>query len=253
MLYIFLFFLFIVGFNLYSSKFANPNQLIFLFGKKGSGKSTFMVRLMLQHIKRGWTVYTNMRDVIIPGVRLFDAQDLSSCTPAEHSVLFIDEAGLLWDNRNFKTFSSGLTEFFKLQRKYKCKVYINSQSFDVDKKLRDLTDVMYLQSNIGNVIGITRPILRTVRLVNPDDGGESRISDGLRFGSLFSWRITWLPSYFKYFDSFRAPAREPIKYDLVPDDPTLRVKSVRFALKILRKDAFSGENTHNDSQNDDRK
>lgn len=250
MLYLFLFFLLIVGFNIYSGKFANPNQLIFLFGKKGSGKSTFMVRLMLQHIKRGWTVYTNMRDVIIPGVRLFDAQDLSTCTPAEHSVLFIDEAGLIWDNRNYKSFSSGLTEFFKLQRKYKCKVYINSQSFDVDKKLRDLTDIMYLQSNIGNVIGITRPILRTVRLVNPMESGESRISDGLRFGSVFSWRLTWLPAYFKYFDSFHAPQRNPIKYDLVPDDPTLRVRSVREALRLLRKEE-SNENSNNNSSNND--
>lgn len=252
MLYLFLFFLLIVGFNLYSSKFANPNQLIFLFGKKGSGKSTFMVRLMLQHIKRGWTVYTNMRDVIIPGVRLFDAQDLSTCTPEEHSVLFIDEAGLIWDNRNYKSFSSGLTEFFKLQRKYKCKVYINSQSFDVDKKLRDLTDIMYLQSNIGNVIGITRPILRTVRLVNPMESGESRISDGLRFGSVFSWRLTWLPAYFKYFDSFHAPQRNPIKYDLVPDDPTLRVRSVSEALRLLRKDE-SNENFNNNSSSNDKR
>lgn len=251
MLYLFFFFLLLVGFNLYSSKFANPNQLIFLFGKKGSGKSTFMVRLMLQHIKRGWTVYTNMRDVVIPGVRLFDAQDLSTCTPAEHSVLFIDEAGLIWDNRNYKSFSSGLTEFFKLQRKYKCKVYINSQSFDVDKKLRDLTDIMYLQSNIGNVIGITRPIIRTVRLVNPVESGESRISDGLRFGSVFSWRITWLPTYFKYFDSFHAPERNPIKYDLVPDDPTLRVRSPRAALRLLRKEVTDHKDSNNDSAGND--
>lgn len=217
MLYLFLFFLLAVSFSLYSGRFANPNKLIFLFGKKGSGKSTFMVKLMVRHLKKGWTVYTNMSDVNIPGVRIFDANSLSTSVPDAHSVIFIDEAGLIWDNRNHKSFSGGFTEFFKLQRKYKCKVYINSQSFDVDKKIRDLTDIMYLQTNIGNVIGITRPIIRTVKLIEASAEAESRIADSLKFGGLLSWKVTWLPRYFKYFDSFQAPERPSVPYSLVPD------------------------------------
>lgn len=200
------------AFSLYSRRFSNPNKLIFIFGKKGSGKSTYMVKLMLKHIKKGWTVYTNMFDVNIPGVRLFRLEDLKTRTPDEHSVVFADEGGLLWDNRNYKNFNAGYTEFFKLQRKYKCKVYINSQAFDVDLKIRNLTDSMILQTNIGNVIGIGRPIIRTVKLTDPSAEHDSRIADSLKFDKIWRWKFTWLPRYFKYFDSFQAPPRESLEY-----------------------------------------
>lgn len=218
MIYILFFFALFAGFTIYSSRFSNPYKLIFLFGKKGTGKSTYMVKLMLQHLRRGWHVYTNMADVNIPGVRLFDVAGLTSCTPEPKSVLFIDEAGLIWDSRNFKSFDKGYTEFFKLQRKYHCKVVINSQSFDVDKKLRDLTDSMYLQTNIGNVIGISRPIVRKITLVEATGTSDSRIADNLRFDTIFRWQFTWLPRYFKYFDSFDAPAREPLTFTSVSRD-----------------------------------
>ena len=182
------------GFTYFSHKYNNPNKLIFIFGKKGSGKSTYMISLMLQHLKKGWHVYTNMNDVNIPGVRIFPTEQLKTCVPEPHSVLFIDEGGLIWDNRGFKSFDKGYTEFFKLQRKYKCKVYINSQDFDIDKKIRQLTDSMVLMSSIAGCIGVVRPILRKVALVEASSQGESRIADNLRFGSLFSFRFLWLPS-----------------------------------------------------------
>ena len=213
-------FLVYASFVYLSRKYNNPHKLIFIFGKKGSGKSTYMVSLMLKHLKRGWTVYTNMYDVCIPGVRLMDTASLKTCVPDPHSVLFIDEGGLIWDNRGYKSFDKGYTEFFKLQRKYKCKVYINSQDFDIDKKIRQLTDSMVLMSSIGGFIGVVRPILRKVALVEASAEGESRIADNLQFGSLFTFRFLFLPRYFKYFDSFKAPERPPVQFDTyIPLDP----------------------------------
>lgn len=217
-----------------SRKYCNPNKLIFIFGKKGSGKSTYMVSLMLRHLRKGWNVYTNMPDVNIPGVRIMDVHQLISCAPDPHSVLFIDEGGLIWDNRSFKSFDRGYTEFFKLQRKYKCKVYINSQDFDIDKKIRQLTDSMVLMSSIAGCIGVIRPIIRKVALVEASANGESRIADNLKFGSLFSFRFLWLPSYFRYFDSYSAPARCPIDFTAVPGElADLRLRSPVQALKRL--------------------
>ena len=236
MLYTILFILagFVGGFTYLSRKYNNPNKLIFIFGKKGSGKSTYMVSLMLQHLKKGWHVYTNMEDVNIPGVRIFPTEQLKTCVPEPHSVLFIDEGGLIWDNRGFKSFDKGYTEFFKLQRKYKCKVYINSQDFDIDKKIRQLTDSMVLMSSIAGCIGVVRPILRKVALVEASAQGESRIADNLQFGSLFSFRFLWLPSYFRYFDSYAAPWRPSVDFRVVPGDITvLKEKSPVKALKKL--------------------
>lgn len=221
------------GFSYLSRKYNNPNQLIFIFGKKGSGKSTYMVYLMLQHLKKGWHVYTNMTDVTIPGIRIFSTEQLKTCVPEPHSVLFIDEGGLVWDNRGFKNFDKGYTEFFKLQRKYKCKVYINSQDFDIDKKIRQLTDSMVLMSSIAGCIGVVRPILRKVALVEASAQGESRIADNLHFGSLFSFRFLWLPSYFRYFDSFSAPWRPSVDFRAVPGDVPL-LKDL-FPVKALKK------------------
>lgn len=217
-----------------SQKYNNPHKLIFIFGKKGAGKSTYMVYLMLKHLKKGWNVYTNMDDVNIPGVRVFSIDQLKTCVPDPHSVLFVDEGGLVWDNRGFKSFDKGYTEFFKLQRKYKCKVYINSQDFDIDKKIRQLTDSMVLMTSIAGCIGVIRPILRKVALVEATTQGESRIADNLRFGSIFSFRFLWLPSYFRYFDSYAAPSRPSVDFRAVPGDVSLlKEKSPVKALKKL--------------------
>lgn len=234
----FVFFLvcFAFGSLLYCSrKYNNPNKLIFIFGKKGAGKSTYMVSLMIKHLRQGWNVYTNMTDVNIPGVRIMDVKQLISCAPDPHSVLFIDEGGLIWDNRGFKSFDKGYTEFFKLQRKYKCKVYINSQDFDIDKKIRQLTDSMVLMTSIAGCIGVIRPIVRKVALVEASPAGESRIADNLRFSGLFSFRFLWLPSYFRYFDSYCAPFRPSVDFKTVPGDlAQLKIKSPVVALKRLR-------------------
>lgn len=220
-----------------SRKYANPNKLIFIFGKKGAGKSTYMLYLMRKYLKRGWIVYTNMEDVRLDGVRVMDVAALKTCAPEPHSVLFIDEAGLIWDNRNFKSFDAGYTEFFKLQRKYGCKMYVNSQAFDIDKKLRDLTDSMVLMSCLFGCIGVVRPIIRKVALVEASAQGDSRIADNLKFGSIFSFKFLWLPAYFKYFDSFNAPERPPVTYRTVSSDlKVMRSRSPLLAMKNLKFD-----------------
>lgn len=200
-----------LGFVIYAKKFNNPYKLIFIFGKKGSGKSCLLVHELLKYQKKGYTVYTDM-PVNIPNVRLIDAEDLKKFKPVENSALFLDEVGLTWSNRDFKNFDKGLTEFFKLQRHYRCIVMMNSQSFDVDKKIRDVTDSMILQSNIMNVISVSRPILRRVTLVEATAEGESRIADNLVFDKLWHWRFYWMPKYFKYFDSHSVIERPEIKY-----------------------------------------
>lgn len=44
--------------------------------------------------------------------------------------------------------------------------------------------------------------------------------DNLKFGSLFTFRFLFLPRYFKYFDSFKAPERPPVQFDTyIPLDP----------------------------------
>lgn len=222
MIFLAILFSFLLIFSFYSRKFRNPYKLIFIFGKKGSGKSCKMVHDMMLDLRRGWHVYTDM-PVNIPNVRIIRAADLAVFRPEYHSAVYLDEVGISFDNREYKSFSTGMRDFFKLQRKYKVKVVMNSQAYDVDKKIRDVTDSMMLQSNIGNVISVSRPIKRVVTLVEAQGNSESRIADNLKFGSVFSWKFYFMPKYFKYFNSFDAPRRPEIKFTL-PQSPVIRKK-----------------------------
>lgn len=117
-------FLTVVGLSYLAKKYNNPYKLTFIFGKKGAGKSCYMVHEMLRYMKRGYHVYTDMEDCRIPGVRIISVEMLSTFRPEPNSALFLDEVGISMDNRNFKNFPPGLRDFFKYLRKMKCVCYI---------------------------------------------------------------------------------------------------------------------------------
>lgn len=185
-----------------------------IFGKKGSGKSSLLVQKALYYQKKGYKVYTNMKDMMIKDVRIFNEDDLGEFVPEENSVILFDEAGMKFDNRNFKNFKAETRDFFKLQRHYKVIVYLASQSYDVDKKLRDLVDKMYLVTNIGIVYSLIRPIKKSITLTESTSEAESRIAENLRFEWLFSWKLVKLTKYIKYFQSYSVPEKERIAYTI---------------------------------------
>ena len=199
---LFIIVLFIGLFVFVSYRYRNPYKLTFIFGKKGAGKSCLMVSKMLYYYKHGWTIYTDMQDIRIPGVRIISSRDLAMFRPEPNSAIFLDEVGISMDNRNYKSFPPGLRDFFKYVRKMRCVVYMNSQSFDVDKKVRDTTDAMVLQVSIANCISLSRPVRRSVTLTEPSAEAESRIADKLKFAPIWNWKFYWMPKYFKYFSYF---------------------------------------------------
>lgn len=201
-----------------SARFSNPYTLTYIFGLKGAGKSTYMASLMLRDLRRGWKVYTNMADVAIPGVRIMDSAQLTNRIPAPHSAVYIDEAGLVWDNRAFAKFDAGYVEYFKLQRKYRNKVVMNSQALDVDKKIRDLIDRMVMVTNLFGCVGLIRPIRRTIAILEAQGNAESRLALNLKFEGVTAIRFLWLPKYWRWFDSFQAPERPPALYREVPGE-----------------------------------
>ena len=212
---------FIFGFVLFHwFKYRNPYKLYMVFGKKGSGKTTLITKLAIKYIRKGWKVYST---VPVPGAYLLDPSDIGFYHLDPNSVLFVDEVGMFFDNRNFKNFKPEVRDWFKLQRHYGVRVYLFSQAFDVDKKLRDLTDYMYLVTNWFNCISVARRINRYITIVHSDTcTGESHLADDMDFshwltipfgGAIF----TWIPSWVKYFNSFDAP-QLPVK-DFVYYDP----------------------------------
>ena len=227
-------------FDLLTRKYLNPYKLYLVFGKKGSGKSTYLVKLAQRHLERGWLVYTNMEELFMPGVRHFDIQHLGDFVPPANSLLLLDEVGMIWDARDYKKFNPSVRDFFKLQRHYYVKVYMASQTFDVDKKLRDLTDGMFLHQNFARVFTLGKRITRKVVLTSSTGDQESRISEDLVMCPFWEWTFTYIPRWARYFDSHSVPEKKYLVYreDLVdPDTPATDADSfpTKFSKRILRK------------------
>ena len=221
----FVFFAFLIVFHLLwyftTLNYLNPYKLYLVFGKKGSGKSTYLVKLARKHLKKGWIVYTNMEELFMPGVRHFEIKHLGDFVPEAHSLLLLDEVGMIWDNRDYKTFKPQVRDFFKLQRHYHVKVYMASQTFDVDKKLRDLCDGMYLHSNFARVFTLGKRITRKVVITESTSEAESRISEDLKICPFWEWTLTYIPRWAKFFDSHAIPDKPHLRYSTDSLTPAL--------------------------------
>lgn len=209
---------FLAFFHLATRKYLNPYKLIFIFAKKGQGKSTLLTKMALQHLKRGWDVYSTEP---IPGCHLIAPEDIGYFEFPWHSLVVIDEIGMIWDNRNFKNFRPEVRDWFKLQRHRKIKVICASQSFDVDKKIRDLADDMFLLQKKFRVFSYGKRILKILDITEATGDAESRIVDNLKFDSIFwfwagSRTLTFIPAWTKYFNTFSAPQLGSKDFPVVP-------------------------------------
>lgn len=193
-------------YNTLTKKYRNPYKLIMIFGKKGSGKTTNLTKLALDHKKNGWTVYCTDD---IPGTYFIPYDKIGFVELEENSLLLIDEAGMVYDNRDFKKFKNETRDWFKLQRHRKVKVILFSQTFDIDIKLRNLTDEMYLVTNKLRVFSYGKKINRKIIITKATAECASSIADELSYESLFwfwcgSRMLTYIPKYIKYFDTYKA-------------------------------------------------
>ena len=226
-MYVLAFFFFVlfpacfIGYNLCTRKYLNPYKLIFIFGKKGSGKSTLLTKYALDYVRKGWNVYSTE---YCPGTYHISPKDVGFSYFPPNSVIIVDEVGMIWDNRNFKNFPEQVRDYFKLQRHYQHVVILASQTFDVDKKIRDLADEMYLVTKKFRVFSYAKKILRETVLLKSTatQGGDSRISEDLVFDSLLlcwagSRKFTYIPKYTRYFNSFKAPELPQKEFEQVPE------------------------------------
>lgn len=233
--FIFLFIALLFLYHFLTKQYLNPYKLIMIFGKKGSGKSTLLTKLAIEHQRLGWTVYSTEP---ITGCYKIDYTDIGYSHFPPDSCILIDEVGMIWDNRNFKSFDSKVRDWFKLQRHYKCKVYLFSQTFDVDKKIRDLVDEMYLVEKKFRVFSYSKRILKKMVLNKSTADSPSRIDENLEFDSLFffwcgSRKFTFIPKYIPYFDSFCAPQLLQKEFDRVPVKVPVRSSAGSRWLRLL--------------------
>lgn len=186
------------------------------FGLPGCGKSTLLAKIAqkeLQRIRKGKSKYTRvLSNYFIKGCQRLEFADIG-VVDMTGSLLLIDEISLDADSRDYKSFSHHLKQFFILHRHYGVDIVYATQQYDgVDRKIRELTHNLYYMKKIGPLTYATT-IFRKITISE-----DSEIKMGYVFPSLLkiltdlknTMVICWRPRYYKYFDSFDAPAL-PIK------------------------------------------
>lgn len=211
----------VVGWVMYMShKYSNPYKLIMVFGKKGAGKTTYLCKLTQNFLRKGRPVYSTCE---IPGAYKIEGTDVGRVQFPPESVILMDEVGMLYDNRNWKNgnMTSEVRDYFKLQRHYRHTVYLFSQAFDVDVKLRNLTDYMYMLMNWFGFITVGKQIKRHFVVVEPTGDSESRIADKYVISPFFLTPLgarifVYIPHWCKLFDSHEAPPLAEKEFKIVP-------------------------------------
>lgn len=219
-------------YNFFTGEYVNPYPLIFVFAKKGQGKSTFLAKQAVLHLRRGWKVYSTEP---IPGTTLIDTSDLCKVALEPGSLLLIDEVGLIWHARDFKNFPKEAISWFKLQRHRRVKVIMCSQAWDdCDKVIRLLCDELWILRKQFRVFSYGKRILRQMDIIEAQGDSESRIVENLKYDSLlFFWcgsrSLTFIPSWTAYFDSFVAP---PLPYKELQELPPAEFELSRKPLRL---------------------
>lgn len=231
------FFVFIFIFKK-SRQFHNPFKLIMIIGKKGAGKSTSICALSNKYINKGWTVYST-EDT--PGTFKVRPEQIGYTEFEPYSVLFIDEIGLIWHSREFKSFAKEVREWFKLQRHRKLIVYCFSQAFDIDKGLRDLCDEIWLIKCYFNIFSVRKKIIKNLDVAKPKDQSSDAANGGfIDELKIVPWivpgarRFVYIPKYEGYFDSYDARKLNKVEYPFT-GVKMMQCKKHRKVQKALRR------------------
>lgn len=183
------------------------------FGSPGAGKTTVACALALQDRKMYDNVFLNFSHSI-PSACLCDLDRLGEWTFPPNSKVYIDEAGIVYNNRKFKSFPQEAIAWFKLHRHYSVDVCLLSQSWeDCDVTIRRLSDVLWHVRKAGPFT-ICRRVYKSVTV----DQTTQQIIDGYKMAHLlwlflyplqmYGWpfaqrfKIIYRPFYYRYFDTY---------------------------------------------------
>lgn len=202
------------------------------FGVPGCGKSTMLTKFAqkeLRRIRAGKSPYDHvLTNFYCAGCEKIDFSDLGKYKMF-NCLILLDELTLDSDSRDYKSFSLSTKKFFTLHRHLHCDIIYFVQDFSrVDKTIRNVTyDLWYVQRSVVPFFKNfckARRIFRNV-VINEFTG---ELIMGYRFSKFLeriftkTVRITWLPKWFKYFDSYDCSDFDELtEYVYIPWDSVL--------------------------------
>ena len=202
----------------------HPHVLNVYFGVPGSGKTTFAAYLTRwalhenviirfcrkyrnpvtnavfnsKYFKRRIDVYSN---VPITGAYQLDPKADIGNYMIENAKIIIDEAGIEYNNRSYKTFTQEAIYFYKYHRHYQTSVDVFSQSYDdMDITLRRLAQNFYVvRRSLIPFCVVARRIRRKVGI----DEHTKQITDLYSMGMPFlDTKRIFSPPLWKMFNSY---------------------------------------------------
>lgn len=184
------------------------------FGNPGCGKTTLAVKMAKQNLASYEHTFVNFEHKVV-GCAECDLQDLGDWTFPASSYIAIDEAGIEYNSRAYKSLAQNCIRWFKKHRHYRCDVDVFSQSWeDMDVTLRRLAVELWYVYRIGP-FSLSRRIYKRVTV----DKNTEQIIDGYRMASLLwlliwplqtsklplfapKFTLTYRPKYYELFDSY---------------------------------------------------
>lgn len=208
-----------------------------VLGKPGAGKTTLLASYVAKNDlkwaivnKAPWTkrllrpydaIYVN--DSSVTGGCIYYASDtLGHWKPISNSQVLMSEAGVYWNNRNTAKCDPAAQRFWARHRHMKCDIVWESQTVDVDIKLRQRTSHLWVlekmpfgfshMRRIGFKIGVNNDNHKVEELYYMPEGLE-------RIMAICTGRERFLLRclYYRYFDSW---SEDDFVYDVptpVPD------------------------------------
>lgn len=171
------------------------------FGVPGCGKTTLAAYIVTECNRSNIPVYSN---VPITGAYKLDIEDIGIYLLQDCHII-IDEAGIDYNNRNYKKMADSTIKFFKYHRHYGASIDIFSQSYeDMDITLRRLCQKYYLvKRSIIPGVTVIKPIKKYIGI----DNTTKQIIDQFEFYKWyqFSNKRIVRRKYYKLFNSWSRP------------------------------------------------
>lgn len=212
-----------------------PSGFIVTFGKRGCGKSATIAKRYLKWLRKEQKKYsafysnvsftipnensfyldltnhklTDYLDPSDPVIQQYQCSTFSFNNPVDFfikhdSIIALDELGIIAHSRDFKNFPQEFVKFTKILRKMGILMIANSQSYDIDKTLREGASDLRLQKKIFN-LSYSRKINKWPDIVKSEGSAESQIGDQVEFAPIFqkdAIQLTYIPFYAGVYNSF---------------------------------------------------
>lgn len=183
------------------------------FGNPGCGKTTQIVKNLIKYQKLYDFTAANIEHTVPRSFSIPDIAKLGEKSPPPNTYLAIDEAGIEYNNRAYKSMSKKTISWFKKHRHFCVDCDVFSQSWeDVDVTIRRLAPELWYMQKIGPWT-LSRRVYKSVEI----DEKTHQIIDGYRFPSILwlliwplqlgwpflpKYKLTFRPFYYRYFDSW---------------------------------------------------